>query len=85
MKIRIISGLLIITISIICSSITCIGLEEKQNVDYNFSNELKEKFEIIKYIRSDTLWFPGFFITLLLAPFIILYLIIAIILEIGNP
>jgi hypothetical protein len=34
---------------------------------------------------SKITWFPGLLITLLLAPFIILYLIIAIILDIGNP
>jgi hypothetical protein len=85
MKIRNYLVVNLIIIFVICSSITCIGYEENQNLDYDYFNEIKEIFEFLKNYRSNILWFPGFLITLILAPFIIIYLIIAIILDIGNP
>ena len=74
-------SLLIIAIIIIYFSFTAIAKENKPNLNKNIIHE--KIFHEYKEI-SITPWYPGFFITLLLAPFIILYLIIAIILEIGS-
>ena len=78
-----------ITIILIFFSISPAAMENNQNTKFQNNNILKNMIKLINYhyqnILYEKLWFPGFFITLLLAPFIILYLIIAIILDIGNP
>ena len=80
---------IITTLIIILSSIPIIEAEKNLSLNDNsidnISNIIKEKIyqNLIKIPKIT--WFPGFLITLLLAPFIILYLIIAIILDIGNP
>ena len=85
---KIIFGI-ITTFTIILSSIPIIEAEKNLNINNNsidnITNIIKEKINqnLIKIPKIT--WFPGFLITLLLAPFIILYLIIAIILDIGNP
>ena len=81
--------ILITTFSIILSSISCIAYEDisymqdnnQKDLSYNMINRINKLFND----NEPFFWYPGFFITLLLAPFIILYLIIAIILDIGNP
>jgi hypothetical protein len=89
MKIKIISGILLITFSIIISSITCVAVEEKKDLNDNILKQIYDDFteRIHRFanIQPNIIWYPGFLITLLLAPFIILYLIIAIILDIANP
>jgi len=79
---KIIFGVLLTTIIIILSSIPTIAEKNNQNLSHNIINE--KFFQNINKI-STIPWYPGFFITLLLAPFIILYIIIGIILDIGNP
>jgi hypothetical protein len=74
-------SLFIIAIIVIFFSFTTIAKENNPDLNKNINYE--KIFQNYKKI-SITPWYPGFFITLLLAPFIILYLIIAIILEIGN-
>ena len=80
---------IITTLIIILSSIPIIEAEKNLSLNDNsidnIANIIKEKIyqNLIKIPKIT--WFPGFLITLLLAPFIILYLIIAIILDIGNP
>jgi len=80
---------IMITLIIILSSIPIIEAEKNLSLNDNsidnIANIIKEKIyqNLIKIPKIT--WFPGFLITLLLAPFIILYLIIAIILDIGNP
>ena len=81
--------IIIASFSIILSSISCYGYQDSRDTEDNnqkdFSNNMA--YRIYQHFQNyNTLfWFPGFFITLLLAPFIIFYLIIAIILDIGNP
>ena len=80
--------ILIASFSIILSSISCYGYQDSRDTEENNQKELSNNmfYRIYQNINNNTLfWYPGFFITLLLAPFIILYLIIAIILDIGNP
>ena len=74
-------SLFIIAIIVIFFSFTTIAKENKPDLNINFIYE--KIFQEYKEI-SITPWYPGFLITLLLAPFIILYLIIAIILDIGS-
>jgi len=85
MKIKKFLGILLIMIIILLSSFSSISAIPDNNL---LNNKLKNIKDSINYKidkLSDTLWYPGFFITLLLAPFILLYIIIAIILDIGNP
>lgn len=85
MKIKLFIGILLVSVIIILSSFPSISAIPDNDI---LNNKLENVNDFINYKidkLSDTLWYPGFFITLLLAPFIILYIIIAIILDIGNP
>lgn len=87
MNIKKIFGSIFIILFIIFTSFSCIASDLKEPLDENnnISNRFIERVMLNKNFNPNLLWFPGFLITLLLAPFIILYLIIAIILDIGNP
>ena len=89
MKLKILPVIFIIIFSIALSSITCVAIVEKRDLNNNIIKQIyidfTERNNIFDNIQPSILWFPGFLITLLLAPFIILYLIIAIILDIGTP
>ena len=77
------------TMIIIISSVPTMVANENENQNNNIINDniliIKEKISQNINKISKITWYPGFFITLLLAPFILIYLIIAIILDIGNP
>lgn len=80
----------IITSFIILFSVTqIISAEEKITLNNNY---MKSNVDLIDdnynqniKIINKIIWYPRLLLTLLLAPFILLYLIIAIILDIGNP
>jgi len=83
MKMKILIGITFISLIIILSSYPSI-LADNNLKPQEFKN-IKEFFSNKINGISNLFWYPGFFLTLLLAPFIIIYLIIAIILDIGNP
>lgn len=85
MKIKIFIGILFVSAIIVLSSFPSISADSDSNIInkklQNINDFINNKIDKL----SDTLWYPGFLITLLLAPFILLYILIAIILDIGNP
>lgn len=81
--------ILITSFSIILSSISCLAYGDLSDVENNnkkyLSNNVIERMYQLFEDEDNLCWYPGFFITLLLAPFILLYILLAIILDIGNP
>ena len=89
MNINIFFKIVCTTMIIIISSVPTMVANENENQNNNIINDniliIKEKISQNINKISKITWYPVFFITLLLAPFILIYLIIAIILDIGNP
>ena len=81
--------ILITSFSIFLSSISCLAYGDLNDVENNnkkyLSNTVFDRMHRLFKDQDKLCWYPGFFITLLLAPFILLYILIAIILDIGNP
>ena len=85
MKTKIFIGVLLVSIIILLSSFPLISADPDNIIINQRLQDIKDNITNRIDKLPDILWYPGFFITLLLAPFIIMYLIIAIILDIGNP
>jgi hypothetical protein len=85
MKTKIFIGVLLVSIIILLSSFPLISADQDNIIINQNLKDIKDNITNRIDKLPDIFWYPGFFITLLLAPFIIIYLIIAIILDIGNP